>query len=123
MSTDPTSRQWAAWFQQSADEADDLTPGQAEGFRIAAEHLENSEIAGKVARIWFGDEAGTTEPAPDGDSWESITGALVLVGAEQKDTTPGLLALLPIVDRIRALARAGAPAEPTGDTEEGGPDA
>jgi hypothetical protein len=71
------------------------------------------DLVGVVTRALA--EAGTTEPAPDGDSWESITGALVLVGAEQKDTTPGLLALLPIVDRIRALARAGAPSEPDPD--------
>lgn len=46
-----STNQWAAWFRESAAQADDLTEGQREGFRIAAEHLECPRVRGLVARI------------------------------------------------------------------------
>ena len=43
--------QWAAWFRESADQADDLTEGQREGFRIAAEHLVDPAVQARVEAI------------------------------------------------------------------------
>jgi hypothetical protein len=50
------SEQWAVWFRLSAVEAEDLTEGQREGFRIAAEHLESPRVQALVAKI-IGEES------------------------------------------------------------------
>lgn len=48
--------QWAVWFRHSAAEAEDLTEGQREGFRIAAEHLESPRVQALVSEIIGEDE-------------------------------------------------------------------
>ena len=65
---DDERERWACWLTETADQADDITEGQRDGLRLAAEHLRSEFIVQQVARIRLAASRSPREEsaAPDG---------------------------------------------------------